>query len=530
MPQSTRTRSAAGRGRRILSIVAPAALAALLLATLLGTAANVAFPRSPAPGQGAAPTPAPTPTPLPTPTPPPIVILPDGGLFSQFGYAPPFTRNLPTFDSADRPHIRSRSGDPNYTGYVQTLRDGAWKRLDMLRALRAAYPDFAGTQGAGGGPTAQIVFDTEDRAYTLVTVRLEGGDLRNVMLWSTDGCATWQVVELPTGDVVCETWVGHNVIDGPPLLLVSRVEAVVNPDTGKLQRSLFLSRPYFSGGGITVPALTQISTRSLGLGDGASTASAVVSHGDLSWIVYAESTLRLARGSPVYVVTYNRRTQALGPRILLAWSLLGNDGHAQPGIVLDSKGYLHVIAGAHGHPFQYRQSLLPFTAYDGWTQLEPVGTTGYAAQSGAAVEEGRMTYLAFVCDQQDRLHIAYRQWRRNTDTWFNGSLFGALSYQRHDAELGWTSPRPLVVPPYGDYSIYAQALSLDHRGRLYLSASCVAGSEGSTRKAAMERWRQAGSEGPQPPLYLRRMVLVSVDGGENWRFATTEDLTPGAPE
>ena len=169
MPQSTRTRAAAGRGRRILSIVAPAVLAALLLATLSGTAAGVAFPRSPAPGQGAAPTPAPTPSPMPTPTPPPIVILPDGGLFSQFGYAPPFTRNLPTFDSVDRPYIRSRSGDPNYTGYVQTLRGGAWKRLDMLRALRAAYPDFVGTQGGGGGPAAQIVFDTQDRAYTPVS-------------------------------------------------------------------------------------------------------------------------------------------------------------------------------------------------------------------------------------------------------------------------------------------------------------------------------------------------------------------------
>ncbi len=476
------------------------------------------------------PSPTPTPSPTPPPAPPPLVIRPDGGLFSQFGYAPSFTRNLPTFDSAGRPYIRSRSGDPDYTGFVQTLRDGIWRRFDMLRALRAAYPDFAGTQGAGGGSTARIVFDTEDRAYTVVTVRLESGGLRNVMLWSTDSCGTWRAVELPAGDIACETWTGHNVIEGPPLLLVCRVDPVVNPDTGKLQRTLYLSRPYFSGDSITVPALTQISSRALGLGEGATTASAVVSHGDLSWIVWVDSTPRPSQGSPVYVATYDRRTGALGRRVLLAWSQGGNDGHAQPGIVIDSRGYLHVIAGAHGRPFQYRQSLVPYSADEGWSQLEQVGTTGYAQQRGAGVEEGRMTYLAFVCDQQDRLHIAHRQWRRNTDTWFNGALYGALSYQRHDPELGWTAPRALVVPPYGDYSIYAQALSLDHRGRLYLSASCMAGSEGSTRKAAMERWQQSGREGPQPPLYLRRMVLVSVDGGDEWRFATTADLTPGAPE
>ena len=532
MPPTTTTSKPASRAGRLLRLVAPLTLAVVLLATLTASAAGGGAMPAGTSASEPSPSPAPTPppTPTPTPTPPPLIIRPEGGLFSQFGYAPPFARNLPTFDSAGRPYIRSRSGDPDYTGFVQTLRDGRWKRLDMLRALRAAYPDFAGTLGAGGGPTARIVFDTEDRAYTLVTVRLESGGLRNVMLWSTDSCASWRVVELPAGDITCEAWVGHNVIEGPPLLLVCRVDPVVNPDTGKLQRTLYLSRPYLSGDGITVPALTQISNRALGLGEGATTASAVVTHGDLSWIVWVDSTPRPSQGSPVYVATYDRRTGALGGRVLLAWSQGGNDGHAQPGIVIDSKGYLHVIAGAHGRPFQYRQSLVPYTAYEGWSQLESVGTTGYAPRRGALVEEGRMTYLAFVCDQQDRLHIAYRQWRRNTDTWFNGGLYGALSYQRHDAELGWTAPRPLVVPPYGDYSIFAHALSLDHRGRLYLSASCTAGSEGSTRKAAMERWQQSGREGPQPPLYLRRLVLVSVDGGDNWRLVTTDDMTPGAPE
>lgn len=519
IPTSTRTRG-------VLTIGLPAALVVVLLALLTWMAAGVAAGPASSPG----PSPTPSPTPTPTPTPPPIVIQPDGGLFSQFGYAPPYTRNLPTFDSAGRPYIRSRSGDPDYTGFVHTLRDGVWKRLDMLRALRAAYPDFAGTQGSGGGRGARIVFDTEDRAYTILTVRLDDGGLRNVMLWSTDGCATWRVVGLPAGEVVAESRVGHNAIEGPPLLLISRVDSVANPDTGKLRRTLYVSRPYFSAGGIVVPALTTISTRALGLSDGATTASPVVSHGDVSWIVWVDSTPRPASGSPVYLTTFDRRSQTLGPRVLLARSLLGNDGHAQPGIVIDSKGYLHVIAGAHGRPFQYRQSLVPFTAYEGWSQLEQVATTGYARQSGSPGEEGRMTYLTFVCDLQDRLHIAYRQWRRKTDPWFAGALYGALSYQRRDPESGWTTPRTLVVPPYAGYSIYGHALSLDHRGRLYLSASCMAGDEGSRRKAAMERWKRTGSEGPQPPLYLRRMVLVSVDGGDDWRFATAADFAPGEPE
>ena len=93
--------------------------------------------------------------------------------------------------------------------------------------------------------------------------------------------------------------------------------------------------------------------------------------------------------------------------------------------------------------------------------------------------------------------------------------------------LGWTPPQTVIVPPYGDYSIFAQALTLDRGGRLFISASCMAGAEGSDRKAAVAAWRQAGSDGPQPPLYLRRMVLVSTDGGDSWRFADTADLTAG---
>ena len=535
MGENAKTSSPRTCGGRIIAVALPLLLAAALLAVLSGVAAGLTGRVAATPwgtssaDPSASPSGSPSPSPSPSPTPPPLVIQPVGGLHSQFDYAPPFTRNVPSFDSAGRPYIRSRSGDPDYTGFVQTLRGGVWARLDMVRALRAAIPGFAGTQGAGGGSNTQIVFDTSDRAYTILRVRLEGGDLRNVMLWSADGCVTWRAVSLPAGDIVSETSVGHNVIDGPPLLLVCQVDASVNPDTGKLRRTLYMTRPYLAGGDVVVPALTQISDRALGLGDGATSASPVVSSGDLSWIVWVDSTPRPSRGSPVYVTTYDRQARALGPPVLLARSLLGNDGHAQPGIALDSKGYLHVIAGAHGHPFLYRQSLVPLAAYQGWSQVEAVGTTGYAVRVGSP-EEGRMTYLAFVCDQQDRLHIAYRQWRRNTNSYFNGALFGALSYQRRDPLLGWTPPRPLVIPPYKDYSIYAQALSLDRRGQLFLSASCMAGAEGSNRKAALERWRQSGSEGPQPPLYLRRMVLVSADGGDTWRLAASEDFIPAAPE
>lgn len=456
----------------------------------------------------------------------PLQIRPDGGLSSQFSYAPPYTRNVPEFDRINRPYIRSRSADPHQTSFVHTLGEGKWVRLSLIQSLRAAYPDFVQTEKAAA-PTARIIFDTSDRAYTLLRIRLRDGTRRNVMLWSTDHCATWRVATLPDGAIACESWVGHNTIEGPPLLLVSRLTSAVDSHTGKLQRTLWMTQPRLVGDELEIPALTLVSTHSVGLGDGASTASQVVSHGPVSEIVWTETTSRPSRGSPVYVATYDRVRGVLGPKVLLARALLANDGHVQPGIVLDSQGYLHVISGAHGRQFLYMRSLLPGSAYAGWWPPEPTATTGYVTLASAIKEEARQTYLAFVCGPDDRLHIVYRQWRRNVDSVFNGAVYGALSYQRRDPIAGWEPPQVLVVPPYSGYAVFSHALSLDHKGRLFLSLSCLSGPEGAARKAALARWRQAGGEGPEPPLYLRRIVLVSSDEGTTWRFATTEDFAAG---
>ena len=520
--------------RRLLSLFLPLLL--LALASASGAAASPSRAATPEPEPTAtvtgAPSPeptatvSPTPTPTPTPTPPAVVIQPGSGLNAQFGYAPPFTRNVPAFDASGAAYIRSRSADPDYTGFVQTWRDGAWRRLDLVGALRAAYPDYNGTQGGGGGPAARVFFDLQDRAYTVVTIRLRGDGVRNVLLWSADHCTTWRAADLPDGEIVPESFTGHNVTDGPPPLLIGRVAARVSPETGKLVRELWITRPTIAGGDVAVPEPVLVSERSLSLGDGATTASPLATRGDITWIAYVETTPRPGQGSPVSVVPFDRRTATLGRPVLLAWSQLGNDGHAQPGIALDSQGYLHLVAGAHGRPFQYRRSLVPLTCYEGWSQLEDVCSTGYRVRP-LGPQEGRQTYLAFVIDAQDRLHIAYRQWRKDCEPTLGGKMYGALSYQRRDPVTGWTEPRILVVPPYREYAIYAQALTVDPRGRLFVSASCMAGAEGSDRKAQVERWKQSGRDGPQPPLYLRRMVLVSPDGGDTWRFAESADLAAG---
>ncbi len=457
----------------------------------------------------------------------PFVITPGAGLYQLFGYAPDFTRSMPTFDAQNRPYLRSRSADPDYTAFVQTLRDGRWQRHDLLGALRAAYPRFDHTLGGAGGPGNRVVFDTADRAYTILTIALQDGSSRNVLLWSTDHCSTWSVTGLPAGEVGSEFSVGHNTISGPPLLLITQTLSDIDPATNQRRRTILVSQPYFDGHGITVPAGQLVTTHTLASAFGSGDASSVVTHGDMSEIVWTETTRTPALGAPTYVASFDHVTLTMGPRVQVATTMPANDGHARAGICLDSKGHLHVVTGAHGTPFMYTRSLAPDTPYSGWTTPVPVATSGYAAAVGAPVQSGQQTYLALTCDASDTLHVAYRQWRRNTDPYFGGALYGSLSYQDLAPGGVWSPPQVLVVPPYPGYELFFQQLGTDLDGRLYLAAAVFSGPEVQQRKAQMARWQLKGGHGPQPPMYLRRMLLTSDDHGRTWRLATTADFVAG---
>ena len=69
-------------------------------------------------------------------------------------------------------------------------------------------------------------------------------------------------------------------------------------------------------------------------------------------------------------------------------------------------------------------------------------------------------------------------------------------------------PRVLIVPPFSEYSVFYHRLSIDRRGRLFVSYDYWS-----------THWFYRND---QPGR--RRTVLFSPDGGENWKLATTADL------
>jgi hypothetical protein len=454
-----------------------------------------------------------------------FVLDPDAGPGEQFGYAPAYTRNVPTFDSLDRPYIRSRTSDRDYTSFVHTLGDLGWERRGFLPALRAAYPDFSATVGGGGGLSDRVVFDRYDRAYSPLRIRLRDGSSRNVLLVSLDLCRTWSVVPLPAGSFVTETWTGHNDLEGPPFLAFwSRTD--YSAPRRSQWNTLWVTQPTFDGDRVVVPEPTLVTADSLGLSriSGGSSFAATVD--GTTYFTWPGATPYDDDGVPIMIAAYDHATGTVGPPVELARVPADDDLHVKPGVCLDSQGYIHVVTGAHGGEFLYTRSREPLRVDAGWTDPEPVLDDGYIDET-TGEHEARQTYLSFVCDSRDVLHIVFRQWRRASDPYHWGESYGALSYQRKPPGRPWSKARVLVVAAHPGYSIFYHKLGIDHGDRLFLTLSYAGGDEIQDSKDRRARWRILANDEIQRGQYRRRMLLVSDDHGVSWRLATTPDLAAG---
>jgi hypothetical protein len=218
-------------------------------------------------------------------------------------------------------------------------------------------------------------------------------------------------------------------------------------------------------------------------------------------------------GAPTYIATYDHATKTLGKKVFLAHAPPVNDVHNVPAISMDSDGYLHVLTGAHGEPFRYLRSLKPNDAYSGFTKPVEILSAGCVDDKSDADGHGKQTYISLVCGPDDTLHTAYRQWRRNVDEHHPGQMYAALSYQRKPKNGNWSPAQPLVVPPVPNYSIYYHKLTIDRRGRLFLSYNHWCNDE--------------TYQGDFPDRYHHRAVLMSPDGGLTWKLAETEDFRAG---
>ncbi len=257
-----------------------------------------------------------------------------------------------------------------------------------------------------------------------------------------------------------------------------------------------------------------VSDRFIGMTYGAGGASFAATSGSTSYIVWAEIAGRGAPGAPTYVCAFNRVSRKITRPVLVALAHPANDDHDTPGIALDGDGYLHVLSGAHHAQFLYTHSLAPLDPA-AWTPPVPVLGDGATETVGSTTGVTRQTYLSMACLPDDSLVIVYRQGREGDGPGSSGSSYDALSVQRRSPDGVWSAATPIVRGAnHAGYAIYNQKLTVDRRGRLYLSLSYF----DPTLYPSTE-W--------QANRFGYRMVLISKDGGASWDFASTADFLEG---
>lgn len=406
----------------------------------------------------------------------PLVLEPYRHENEQFGHLPDFpTENQVYFDPENRPFVRTSGG-------VATWRDGRWITLP------------AGDRSSALG--SKVAFDRENGLYVLATIK---GAAQ--LLHSADGGQSFDACPIPGrgGAYDMEEFTGHNLLDGPPPVLRYTRTAKDPKLFWRALHDLELFLPKKVDGRIAMGEPVLISKLCIGLAAHSGIPATVVSRGSKVHVVWGEATDPEVKveGVPAFVATYDRETGQLGKPALIGYGAPPNDIHNTPSIAMDGGGFLHALAGTHGRPFPYAQSLKPNDAAGGWTQAAPMG------------EDLNQTYIGMVCGPDGTLHTAFRLWRRGEEP-FPASHYATLAYQRKRPGQPWEAPRILIVPPFSEYSVYYHRLTLDRKGRLFLSYDYWS-----------TFWFYRNDH-----LGRRRTVLMSPDGGETWKLAQTSDLVP----
>jgi hypothetical protein len=395
----------------------------------------------------------------------------------QLGYLPAYPRDSQFyFDLRNRPFV-------SLGGRLAALRGNRWRTSELGGGFSAL--------------TSKVTFDRDNDVYVLAR---SGGTV--ALLHSSDAGRTFTPHEIPPNPAGgsafdIEEFTGHNVPDGPPpFLRYTRTEKDPNVFWRSLN-DLELFLPTKEDGKLVIGEPVLISKVCIGLAAHSGTPSTVVSRGTKVHVAWGEATDPAAPGPgvPAYVATYDRETRTLSTPALIGYGAPPNDIHNSPSLTMDGAGRLHALGGTHGQPFPYARSLEPNDAGQGWTDAEILG-------QGLS-----QTYIGMVCGPDGTLHIAYRLWQSGVAP-FPHSSYATLAYQRKPPGRPWEAPRVLIVAAFSEYSVFYHRLTIDRRGRLFLSYDYWS-------TYWFYRNDHAGN---------RRAVLMSPDGGDTWKLATDRDL------
>ena len=433
-----------------------------------------------------------------------------------YGYNPAFIPNPVSFDQNNIPYMRQgyyfQSGKKQIRRHpvaIQTLSTtGQWEKIDFTAGVLDKYSWWDGNMHTGSFANERITFDKDNSLYTIIDAQRSNiGKVYLCYREKTD--SPWQYYPLPMGWTALETYDAHNPIEQPPAILSM---------TDKVLRLIIPSKT--QDGKLKLSAPVLIADDSLLVPNHSGGANSCLTVNGKTYVTWASDTpIEGHEGTPQYIAAYDHATGKLSERILLGICGHGKpDNHNLPGITIDSKGILHIVLGAHHDQFKYTHSLKPYDITS-WSEVKPFGKPKNMTKWGS------YTYVSLLCDADDTLHVVGR--------WAGAGYYFRLVYMRKLAGKDWEPHKYLMVPFRNMYSCWYHKMSLDHKGRLFLSYIYYANQLSDSLLASYKaKWpdetptevnQHAGNWRwgltPHDPG-----ILVSDDKGETWHLATTADF------
>lgn len=408
----------------------------------------------------------------------PIILKPYFHEKEQFGYSPNYPlNNQPYFNVDNKPYVLTDNS-------VLSYNNGKWNET-IIGDLQSSI----------------VSFDIEGDVYVLGRNNRE-----RVLLHSSDNGQTFKSYNIPGKEgssFDIEQFSGHNKIIGPPPVMKYTQTERDKQHFWRRHGTLELFIPKKTDNGIEWEEPILISDKCLGVSSHSGLPSSLVSFEDKIFMVWGEvSDVNISRkeipGVPVYVSMYDKNIKKLTSPKLVGFGPPPNDIHNIPGITIDSEGFLHILTGTHGRPFQYAESLQPLNVHS-WTEA--------VSLLNPNTPQSTQTYLGFVADQNNTLHTIFRYWQHNAEP-FPDTHYARLAYMHKKPGEEWSDPQILVEAPLSHYSNFRHRLTIDREGRLFVSYDYWS-----------TYWFYRNDR-----KYSERTLLVSSDGGQNWKLVLEDDI------
>lgn len=417
-------------------------------------------------------------------------------------------------------------GEINLIQYLG--KDGRWYTTDgHVKAVREALhlkKEELLTVQFGERTNDTVEFDGKGGAYTIVNT-----NRGCFLVWSPDEFNTfWATVFKGGSNVRLEPFRYH--------IGANRAIRLLCIESGNVmmrQVEIKNNRPLVSG---PILLVSKAKKPAVQISSAGGAAPAMLTACGKTFIVYmGQIPIEGESGSPHYIIEYDHATGKVSKPVFLGTTGDKIDNHNLPVLDIDSKGYLHVIGGAHWHPFKHWTSKKPYSIQDGWSEPEGIGSA-----LGNRWTRNGLSYPGFVIDRNDTLHIIARG--RNavlmdadTESEYQGQyekhLNYALLYLRRKKDGQWEKRKDLVIPEWKPYSNWYQKVTMDRKGIPYCTYfyfttqlyPVPAAYEDYCRRWPEEKLRP-GRQYMWDVKAHDPVIIGSFNQGDTWQIITTADF------